>query len=239
MPFKNFIEPLIRFLKVVDFISSNHNLKKCGSQTLILNKEITPLVILYAGQMPGKKRDLKDLITRISTGDREAFAELVRRFEKKVYSVAYRMLGNHLDADEVTQETFVRIYERRSELRSVNYISSFILRIATNYSIDLIRRRQKKFIAVDDLDYLPDVQLELAQKIVSPDSFLEDAEILGIIKEGIATLPPKQKLAIVLHDIEGYSKTEIADTLGCPQATVRSNLHIARVKLRKWLEKRM
>ncbi|MFH2037229.1 MAG: RNA polymerase sigma factor [Candidatus Zixiibacteriota bacterium] len=182
---------------------------------------------------------MKDLITRISTGDREAFAELVRRFEKKVYSVAYRMLGNHLDADEVTQETFVRIYERRSELRSVNYISSFILRIATNYSIDLIRRRQKKFIAVDDLDYLPDVQLELAQKIVSPDSFLEDAEILGIIKEGIATLPPKQKLAIVLHDIEGYSKTEIADTLGCPQATVRSNLHIARVKLRKWLEKRM
>jgi len=189
--------------------------------------------------MPRGNWDLKDLISRISKDDREAFAELVRRFEKKVYSVAFRMLGNHLDADEVAQETFVRIYERRRELRSVNYISSFILRIATNYSIDLIRRRQKKFIPVDDLDYLPDVQVELSKKNISPDRLLENSEVMGIIKEGIAKLPPKQKLAIVLHDIEGYTKTEIADTLGCPQATIRSNLHIARVKLRKWLKKRM
>lgn len=185
------------------------------------------------------KNDLKELIERVSGGDREAFAELVGRFKRKIYSVAYRMLGNHLDADEVTQETFVRIYEKRRELRAVNYVSSFILRIATNYSIDLIRRQQKRFIPIDDLAFLPEVQAELAEKIIGPDRALENAEILSVIKEGIQKLPPRQKMAITLHDLEGYTKAEIAEALNCPQATVRSNLHIARTKLRKWLIKRL
>jgi len=81
----------------------------------------------------------KDLIEKLIKGDREAFAELVRRYKKKIYAIAYRMLGNHLDADEVTQETFVRVYRKRERLNSVKYLSGFILRIATNYSIDLIR----------------------------------------------------------------------------------------------------
>lgn len=185
------------------------------------------------------KNDVKELVERVAKGDRKAFAELVGRFKKKVYSVAYRMLGNHLDADEVTQETFVRIYERRYELKAVNYISSFIIRIATNYAIDLIRKRQKKFIAVDDLVFLPDAQVELSKKIMGPDRTLENAEVLSKIREGILKLPPKQRITIVLHDLEGFTKPEIADALSCPQATVRSNLHIARTKLRKWLSKRL
>lgn len=183
--------------------------------------------------------ELKDLIGKIAAGNRDAFAELVRRYKKKVYSVAFRMLGNHLDADEVTQETFVRVYEKRSDLREVNYISSFILRIATNYAIDLIRKKSKKHIHVDELAFLPEVQEELAERIVSPERDLENAEIMKAIKEGVELLPPRQKIALVLHDIEGYTKTEIAETLGCPQATVRSNLHIARTKLRKYLKKRL
>lgn len=183
--------------------------------------------------------ELEELVERVVKGDQKAFAELVGRFKKKIYAIAYRMLGNHLDADEVTQETFVRVYERRFDLKSVSYVSSFIIRIATNYSIDLLRKRQKKFIPVDDLVFLPEVLTELAERITSPDKQLEDAEIGETIKEGIRALPPKQKIAIVMHDLEGYSKAEIAESLNCPQATVRSNLHIARVKLRKWLRKRM
>jgi RNA polymerase sigma-70 factor (ECF subfamily) len=182
--------------------------------------------------------DIKELIEKVSKGDKAAFTELVRRYKKKIYSIAYRMLGNHLDADEVTQETFVRIYNRRFELKSITYFSSFILRIATNYSIDLIRKRQKGYISVDDLALFPDVQIELADKIVKPDRNLENAEILLEINRAIEKLPPRQKMAIILHDIKGYSKTEIALALSCPQATVRSNLHIARTKLRKWLAKK-
>nr|MBN2276678.1 sigma-70 family RNA polymerase sigma factor [candidate division Zixibacteria bacterium] len=183
--------------------------------------------------------DLKLLIERLISNDRGAFAELVRRYGKKIYSIAYRMLGNHLDADEVTQETFVRLYERRQELGSIKYFSSFILRIATNYSIDMIRRRRKNFVSVDDLAFLPEVQKELAERIVSPDQSLENTEIAAAIKEAIQDLPPKQKMAIILHDIEGFSKQEIARSLGCPQATVRSNLHIARTKLKKWIRKKI
>jgi RNA polymerase sigma-70 factor (ECF subfamily) len=183
------------------------------------------------------KADHKELVDRIVGGDRQAFEELVRRFERKIYSVAFKMLGNHLDADEVTQETFVRVYERREELKSIKYLPSFILRIATNYSIDLIRRRQKGFVSVDDLTHLPEVQTELAARITSPEQGIKNVEIMTAIKSAIEKLPPRQKLAIILHDIEGYPKSEIANILQCPQATVRSNLHIARSKLKKWLAK--
>jgi len=182
--------------------------------------------------------DLKPLIERLVKNDREAYVELVRRYRKKIYSVAFRMLGNHLDADEVTQETFVRLYEKRADLKSIKYFSSFILRIATNYSIDLIRRRKKNFISVDELVFLPEVQVELAERITSPDRGLESMEIGAAIREAIDELPPKQKLALVLHDVEGFTKQEIAQSLGCPQATVRSNLHIARSKLKKILKKK-
>lgn len=182
--------------------------------------------------------ETKGLIDKLSRGDHEAFAELVRRYKKRIYTVAYRMMGNHLDADEVTQETFVRVYEKRSELKSVRYFSSFILRIATNYAIDLIRKRQKKLVPVDDLAFLPEVQAEMSERIISPDQSLENAEILSAIKEAIERLPPRQKIAIILHDVEGYSKLETANALGCPQATVRSNLHIARTKVKKWLSKK-
>ena len=182
--------------------------------------------------------DIQELIARLANDDSEAFAELVRRYKKKIYGIAFRMLGNHLDADEVTQETFVRIYEKRHTLKSVKYFSSFILRIASNYSIDLIRRKQKKNISIDELVFLPDVQVELAERIESPDKNLENAEILQAVKDAIKRLPPRQKMAIILHDIEGFTKLEIANALVCPQATVRSNLHIARTKLKKWLKKK-
>ena len=181
--------------------------------------------------------DINELVARLANDYSEAFAELVRRYKKKIYGIAYRMLGNHLDADEVTQETFVRIYEKRHDLKAVKYFSSFILRIASNYSIDLIRRKQKKNISVDELAFLPEVQIELAERIESPDKRLENAEIMRAVKDAIKRLPPRQKMAIVLHDIEGFSKLEIAAALGCPQATVRSNLHIARTKVKKWLKK--
>ncbi len=179
----------------------------------------------------------KDLIEKLIKGDREAFAELVRRYKKKIYAIAYRMLGNHLDADEVTQETFVRVYRKRERLNSVKYLSGFILRIATNYSIDLIRKQQKGFVSVDEFPLAPDIQVELSSQIINPDSDLENMELLAEIKKAIAKLPPRQKMAIVLHDVEGYTKAEIAEALGCPQATVRSNLHIARNKVKRWLSK--
>ena len=145
---------------------------------------------------------------------------------------------HHLDADEVTQETFVRIYNRRDQLKNVDYFASFLMRIATNYAIDLIRWKQKGFISIDSDQGTPSsVSIELTDKANKPDQIFENKELLDRIKQAVKKLPPRQRVTVILHDLEGFSKREVAGILQCPQATVRSNLHIARTKLRKWLQK--
>ena len=183
--------------------------------------------------------EIQDLVRRFIEDDQEAFTELVRRYKKRVYSVAYRMMGNHLDADEVTQEAFVRIYDKRAEIRSASLFSSLLMRIATNYAIDLIRKRKKRFVSIDDDPaVVTNLMAELADYESTPDRILENAELMEDVEKAVRTLPPRQRMAIILHDIEGYAKTEVAEMMCCPQATVRSNLHIARLKLRKLLGKR-
>jgi RNA polymerase sigma-70 factor (ECF subfamily) len=184
--------------------------------------------------------ETKVLVQRLMLGDQEAFAELVSIYKKRVYALAYRMMGNHAEADEVTQETFVRVYEKRQDLRAIAYLQSFILRIASNYAIDLLRRRQKRFVSIDDDEEMtPSVEAEMAEGNNEPDRYLENKELAELIRSAVEKLPPRQKITVILHDIEGYSMTEAAATLGCPEATVRSNLHIARAKLKKWLARKI
>ena len=185
-------------------------------------------------------KTVPELVEEFIKGDQAAFAELVRRYQKKLYSLAYQMLGNHLDADEVVQESFVRIYRRRKGLRDVANFTSFLIRIATNYSIDLLRKRRIQAEVTDDPSLLPgDIQIHLASKVKTPGDLFQDKVIMKEIKIALEQLPPRQKITTILHDIEGLSKSEIAEILECPEATVRSNLHIARGKLKKVLKKRL
>ncbi len=185
-------------------------------------------------------KSIPELVDSFVRGDNAAFAELVRRFQRKVYSLAYQVLGNHLDADEVVQETFVRIYKRRKELADVKYFSTFLLRIASNYAIDVLRKQKGHSQINEDASSLPgDVQIDLARRVPTPSEDYENKYLLEEIKRALKELPPKQQLTAILHDIEGYTKAEIAVIFGCPEATVRSNLHIARAKLKKILKKRL
>jgi RNA polymerase sigma-70 factor (ECF subfamily) len=150
------------------------------------------------------------------------------------------MLGNHLDADEVVQESFVRVYRRRKDLGRVTNFTSFLIRIATNYSIDLLRKRRIQGEVTDDPAALPgDIQMDLASRVKTPGDLFRNKAIMEEIQRALDLLPPRQKITAVLHDVEGYSKAEIARILECPEATVRSNLHIARTKLKKILKKRL
>ena len=154
--------------------------------------------------------------------------------------MAFQVLGNHLDADEVVQETFVRVYKKRKDLKDVKYFTSFLLRIATNYSIDLLRKRKGHSGISDDTTSLPgDIQLSLSKRVKTPSEELANKRLMKEIYAALELLPHKQRLTAILHDIEGYSKAEIAETFDCPEATVRSNLHIARTKLKKILKQRL
>ena len=187
--------------------------------------------------MRDMSKTIPELVESFAEGDNEAFAELVARYRKKVYSLAHQILRNHLDADEVVQETFVRIYRRQKELANVKYFSTFLLRIATNYSIDLLRKRKGHSKMEEDSSSLPGtVQLDLARRVATPSQKLENKRLGAEIERALDRLPPRQKMTAILHDVEGYTKAEIAGILECPEATVRSNLHIARTKLRKILK---
>jgi RNA polymerase sigma-70 factor (ECF subfamily) len=186
------------------------------------------------------KKTVPGLVESFVNGDQQAFAELVNRFQKKIYTLAHHLLGNHLDADEVVQETFVRVYKKRKELRDVNYFSTFLVRIATNYAIDLLRKQKGHHAIAEDTSSLPgEVQLDLSRRVSTPSEAYEQKCLMEEIKRALDLLPPKQRMTAVLHDVEGYSKSEIAEIFNCPQATVRSNLHIARIKLRKILRQRL
>ncbi|MEK7775287.1 MAG: sigma-70 family RNA polymerase sigma factor [Candidatus Zixiibacteriota bacterium] len=186
------------------------------------------------------ERTVPELVEAFASGDNRAFTELVGRYQKKVYSVAFQVVGNHLDADEVVQETFVRIYNRREELRAVQYFTSFVMRVATNYAIDLLRKRKGQDSLTTSTDDLPErVQLDLASRVSTPERDYRSQKIMAEIMQALDRLPPRQKLTAILHDVEGYTKSEIAEMMKCPEATVRSNLHIARTKLKKILEHRL
>lgn len=184
--------------------------------------------------------DIPGLVQRFVDGDPEAFAELVQRYRKKIYQVAYQIVKNHLDADEVVQETFVRVYNKKKELGNVTTFTSFLVRIATNYSIDLLRRQKGHSQLGEELAGLSgDLQMRLSKSVRTPGEEYEDVVTMREIQRALASLPPRQRLTAILHDIEGYSKAEVAEILECPQATVRSNLHIARLKLKAILKKRL
>lgn len=194
--------------------------KVTGEKTAGLTEEITHLVRLF------------------QEGSQQAFTRLVQIFQRKVYALAFKMLRNHADADEVAQETFVRVYNRIGQLKSPQYFSSFVYRIASNYAIDLLRKRRGRMVAMPDERELPgSVQLALASRVTDPEKQLENKELLSTILEATNELPPRQRMTLVLHDIEGLSKEEVARIMTCPEATVRSNLHIARGKLKQKLGK--
>lgn len=183
---------------------------------------------------------IPELVEGFIHDDASAFSELVRRYQRNIYFIAYRILGNHLDADEVVQESFVRIYRRRKEIASVTSFTSFLMRIATNYAIDLLRRRKGHGEIGDNLTELPgDVQMELARRVRTPDDLHRDKVIQQEITRALEKLALRQRMTIVLHDVEGMSKSEVAAIMQCTEATVRSNLHIARTKLKKILSKRL
>ncbi len=186
------------------------------------------------------ERTVPELVEGFVRDDASAFTELVKRFQRNIYYLAYRILGNHLDADEVVQETFVRIYRRRKEIANVASFTSFLMRIATNYAIDLLRKRKGHSGISEEIDSLSgEAQTELSRRVRTPSEALDDKVTMQEIRKAMEKLAPRQQITILLHDVEGRSKSEVAAIMECTEATVRSNLHIARAKLKQILTKRL
>ncbi|MGH7595793.1 MAG: RNA polymerase sigma factor [bacterium] len=180
-----------------------------------------------------------ELVTRAQQGDEFAFEALYRRFARTVYTVAHHMLGNHHDADEVMQETFIRIFKNLSRLRSPQAFTAWVYQITVNLCMDYRKTRSRnRWEPLEaDEDRQSHFELATAKWVRNPQQVLENKELLTHISSAIDSLPGQQKAVILLHEVEGLSKKMISEVLECSLVTVRTNLHHARKKLRRRLLK--
>ncbi len=167
-------------------------------------------------------------MARAAAGDRDAFGVLVLRYEAPVRRVARAVTGNPMDADDAAQEAFLSALDRIETYDRSRPFGPWLLRIATNAAIDLLRRR-----AVRSAEPIDD---RVAVRAPSPAADAEAADLRGRLNAALATLPERQRAALTLFDVEGYPHAEIADILGIPEGTVRSDVFHARRALREILK---
>ena len=181
----------------------------------------------------------EQIIKLAQQGDEQAYRTLYSRFCRVVYTLAYQMVGNHTDADEVVQETFIRVFKNIHRLRNTSSFNSWIYQIATNLSIDLRKiRTKRRMLPLDESpDNLSTFELATSRWVKNPTQVLEKKELLKQITLAVDELPAQQKAVVMLHEVEGLSKKTISEILDCSLVTVRTNLHHARKKLRKTLLK--
>src|SRR5919108_234679 len=156
--------------------------------------------------------------------------EIVRTHSARVYRLAYRLTGNKHDAEDLTQEVFVRVFRSLSTYTPGTF-EGWLHRITTNLFLDMVRRKQRiRFDALGD-----DAAERLASKEPTPQQVFHDAHFDADVQQALDTLAPEFRAAVVLCDIEGLSYEEIAATLGVKLGTVRSRIHRGRSQLRKAL----
>jgi len=175
------------------------------------------------------------LIRGCQAGDLAHFNGLVELYQRQVYNLALRMLHDTEAAEDATQETFLSAYRAIRKFRGGNF-KAWLLHITANVCRDHLRSARRH--PTDSLDDLgPDVQIQTRSPGMSesPEEHALRAELGQVINSGLATLPPDQRLAVVLCDIQGLSYEEIAQVAGCLVGTVRSRISRGRARLRDYL----
>lgn len=185
----------------------------------------------------------ESLIERCRTRDQRAYGEIVDRYKHSVFSYVYRMSGNETDAEDLTQEVFIRLFSSLDSFRQQSSLKTWVFRIAGNICIDRYRRQQKhKAIAfslddpISEFSQTSESTREIADVSYDPAKCLDQSETAGRIQAALSELPEKLRSVVVLFDIEGMPYEEIAAVLGCPLGTVKSRLFTARMHLRKRLK---
>src|SRR4051794_11276320 len=179
----------------------------------------------------------EELVARSMGGDLDSFNQLVLRWERPIYALAYRVIGREEDARDVAQETFLRAFRALKGFKGEAKFSSWLYRITLNLCRDWVRRERRQPIAQapEGVDLI-----ELASE-QTPSETIEDLvarnEISEAVARAMATLPDDQRTAIVLKEYHGLTFQEIADMLDCPLSTVKTRLYQGLTVLRRQLDR--
>lgn len=183
-------------------------------------------------------REQENAVVRaVLNGDVNAFEMLVREYEKNVYNLALRMVGNSEDAADMSQEAFIKAYNSLDSFRGDSKFSVWLYRIVSNVCLDFIRSRKRKqtvSLSVED-DNGDDVELDIADDTQSPERLMDKQLTREAVRRGLDSLPPGQRQILLLREIQGLSYDEIAEVLNVEAGTVKSRIFRARKKLSAFL----
>src|SRR5713101_2698276 len=186
----------------------------------------------------------QEIVAWAKQGHEAAFRELVRRYERPVFSLLYRMVRHRALSEDLAQETFIKVLNGIKSYKPEFKFSSWIFKIANNAAIDHIRRRSLDTLSLDGApnaetpEAMKATAIQLDAKGETPLQELENRELGSAIERAIGRLRPEYRACILLRHVEGYSYEEIAETLDLPLGTVKTYIHRARNELRGYLEDR-
>ena len=191
---------------------------------------------------PGKpssaQPDEPSLIANAVKGDLAAFDELVRRHQQRIYATLYHMTSNHEDANDLTQETFIKAFQALKSFKGGSSFYTWIYRIAVNKTINFLKQRKNRAgMSLNDLDFNaehdPDLVSLISEKTPRRDAGL--AELQEKLNAAMQKLSEDHRMVVTLHDVQGLSHDEVAKIMNCNIGTVRSRLFYARQQLQAFL----
>lgn len=182
--------------------------------------------------------DDRILVKQSQAGDYGAFDLLVQRYQERVYATIYHMTSNHEDANDLTQESFIKAYKAIGSFKGDSSFFTWVYRIAVNKTINFLKSRKNKIhLSLNDLDFNaehdPDLVAFVSEKTPRRDSSL--SELQEKLNEAMQRLSDVHRLVVTLHDVQGLSHEEISKIMDCNTGTVRSRLFYARQQLQGYL----
>ena len=187
-----------------------------------------------AADAPGDQK----LVKRAQGGNLEAYDELIRRYQERIYATIYHMTANHEDANDLAQETFIKAYQALKSFKGDSSFFTWVYRIAVNKTINFLKQRKNKtHMSLNDLDFNaehdPDLVALVSDK--TPRREVNLIELQEKLNGAMQKLSETHRLVVTLHDVQGLSHEDISKIMGCNTGTVRSRLFYARQQLQAYL----
>jgi RNA polymerase sigma-70 factor (ECF subfamily) len=175
--------------------------------------------------------DEKEVAAGISTGSVPAFRQLVERYKKKVFYLAFDMLGKHHEAEDISQEVFIKVYRHRHKIDRIDQISTWIHRITVNTCIDQLRKKSRKNQVNLENDTLDALNYQAAAEQNPSSDPEKDLVIQSQISHLLKAVTPRERSVVILRYIQGFKISEIAQTLKVSEGAIKSLLVRARRKM--------
>ncbi len=180
----------------------------------------------------------RELVRRAQGGDLEAYDELIRRFQERIYATIYHMTANHEDAGDLAQDTFIKGFQALKSFKGDSSFYTWLYRIAVNKTINFLKQRKNRMhLSLNDLDLNAENDPDLVE-LVSENTPRRDASLTELqrkLNAAMMKLSEVHRLVVTLHDVQGLSHEEIGKIIDCNVGTVRSRLFYARQQLQAHL----